>query len=177
MRTLIAYESMFGHTHTIAEGIAAGLRPHGEVRVVPVGEATEDLVAWADLVVVGGPTHVHGMTRETTRRNAAAVAAKPDSTLRLDPDAEGPGVREWLGSLNVVREKRAAAFDTRVDGPALLTGRASGGIANGLRTKGFKLVADPESFVVDRQTDLIPGEVERATRWGASLETELVPTR
>jgi menaquinone-dependent protoporphyrinogen IX oxidase len=177
MRTLIAYESMFGHTHAIAEGIAAGLRPHGEVRVVPVAEATEDLVAWADLVVVGGPTHVHGMARETTRKNAAAVAAKPDSTLRLDPDAEGPGVREWLASLNVVRQKRAAAFDTRVDGPALLTGRASGGIANGLQKQGFSLVADPESFLVDRKTELVEGELERATRWGATLEVELVPAR
>lgn len=177
MRTLIAYESMFGHTHTIAEGIAEGLRTHGEVRVVPVGEATEDLVAWADLVVVGGPTHVHGMTRETTRKNAVAVAAKPDNRLQLDPNAEGPGVRDWLGSLNDVRDQRAAAFDTRVDGPALLTGRASAGIANGMRKKGFKLVADPESFLVDRQTELLAGELERATRWGATLEVELVPAR
>ena len=63
MHTLVVYESMFGNTHKIADGIAAGLRPTGEVRVVPVHEATDELVAWADLVVVGGPTHIHGMTR------------------------------------------------------------------------------------------------------------------
>ena len=56
---------MFGNTHTVAEGIAAGLRSDGEVRVVPVSEASEDALSWADLVIVGGPTHVHGMTRPT----------------------------------------------------------------------------------------------------------------
>jgi hypothetical protein len=177
MRALIVYESMFGHTHTVAEAIADGLRSGGEARVVPVRGATEDLVIWADLVVVGGPTHIHGMTRESSRRSAGQVASKPDSRLHLDPDADGPGVREWLGSLNAMRGKRAAAFDTRIDGPAVLTGRASAGIANGLHKKGFALVAEPESFIVDRATELMPGEVARATRWGASLESELVAAR
>ena len=37
MRALIVYESMYGNTHEIADKIAEGLRPHGEVHVVPVG--------------------------------------------------------------------------------------------------------------------------------------------
>ena len=151
MRALVVYESMFGNTHTVAEGIAAGLRSEGEVRVVPVSEASEDALSWADLVIVGGPTHVHGMTRPTTRTSATETALKPDSGLTLDPDAGGAGLREWFASLGKLTRKPAAAFDTRVDGPALITGQASGGIARELSHHGFALVAKHESFLVDRQ--------------------------
>jgi len=175
MHALIVYESMYGNTHAVAEGIAGGLRPLGEVRVVPVHEATDDVVAWADLVVVGAPTHVHGLTRASTRKNAIERAAQPGSELSLEPDAEGPGVRDWLGSLAKVDHKPGAAFDTRAEGPALLTGRASGSIASGLRHHGFKLVAKPESFLVDKQSKLVAGEAERASQWGARLAAYLVP--
>ena len=169
MQTLVVYESLYGNTHAIANAIAAGLRPHGEVRVVRVGEATADLVAWADLVVAGGPTHVHGMSRAKSREDGLARAAKPGSTLALDPAASGAGLREWLDAIGSVRGTSAAAFDTRVAGPALVTGRASGAIARGLRKRGFGLVAGPESFLVDAHTELVAGEAERATEWGDRL--------
>ena len=169
MNALVVYESLFGNTHAIAEAVADGLRPHGEVRVVPVGEATADLVAWADLVVAGGPTHVHGMSRSKSRDDGVARAAKPGSTLSLDPAASGAGLREWLDTLADVRGTFAAAFDTRVSGPALFTGRASGAIARGLRKRGFRVVADPESFLVDTDTELVAGEIERASTWGERL--------
>ena len=169
MQTLVVYESLFGNTHAIAEAIAVGLRPHGEVRVVPVGEASADLVAWADLVIAGGPTHVHGMSRSKSREDGRARATKPGSPLALDPAASGAGLREWLDALANVRGTSAAAFDTRVAGPALFTGRASGAIARGLRKRGCRLVADPESFLVDAHTELLAGEVERATTWGERL--------
>lgn len=175
MHTLVVYESMYGNTHQVADAIAQGLQPASEVRVVPVGEATADLVTWADIVIVGGPTHIHGMTRPSSRQNATGRAASPDSELTLDPSAGDPGVREWLDSLGKVRDKRAAAFDTRVGGPAFLTGAASGGIAGKLRGRGFTLIAKPESFLVDKETRLVAGETERATAWGASLAADLVP--
>ncbi len=169
MHALVVYESMFGNTHAVAEGIAAGLQSEGEVRVVPVSEASDAALSWADLVIVGGPTHVHGMTRPATRTTATETAAKPDSGLTLDPDAEGAGLREWFSSLGKLTRKPAAAFDTRVDGPALITGRASGGIARELSHHGFTLVAKHESFLVDRNDQLVAGEADRAIRWGASL--------
>ncbi len=175
MRTLIVYESMFGRTHTVADAIAKGLGPDAEVRVVPVGEATADLVGWAELLVVGGPTHVHGMTRATTRRSAQDRAAAPDSTLELDPAAGGPGLREWLDTLGDRKGSRAAAFDTRISGPAFLSGRASVGIASSLRRHGCVLVVEPESFLVDRQTELLAGETDRAEHWGSMLAGILVP--
>jgi len=175
MNTLIVYESMYGRTHQVADSIAAGLRHAAEVRVVPVGEATPELVGWADLVVAGGPTHIHGMSRASTRKGAADVLAKPENRLTLDPAASGPGIREWLAGLLPAKGKRAAAFDTRVSAPALLTGRASGLIGKGLRQAGYELVAAPESFLVDRQTELLPGELERAEEWGMSMVDGLVP--
>ncbi len=175
MRALVVYESIYGNTHAVADGIAAGLRPHGEVRVVPVHQATSELVAWADLVVVGGPTHAHGMTRASTRKGAVEAAAKPDADLALDPDAAGTGVRDWLGALGRVHGTRAAAFDTRVNGPVMFTGRASAGIANELRHRGFTLAAEPRSFLVDRHTRLVAGEAERAANWGSHLAEALAP--
>lgn len=175
MQTLIVFESIYGNTHAVAEAIADGLRPHGEVRIVPAGNATADLIAWADLVVVGGPTHAHGMTRDTTRKGARETAAKPGSPLTLDSAAGGPGIRDWLGTLVPAMGKRAAAFDTRFDGPVLFTGRASSGIASELRRRGFSLVTEPESFLVDRETRLVPGEAARAAGWAAGLATGVLP--
>ena len=173
MRTLVVYESMYGNTHTIADSIGVGLRSEGEVTVLPVHEATAELVAWADLVIVGGPTHVHGMTRPTSRHGAAESAAKPGSTVTLEPDAQGIGVRDWLAALAHVTGTPAAAFDTRLSGPALFTGRASSGIATELRHHGFVLVVEPESFFVDRENRLVADEDQRATRWGERVAAGL----
>lgn len=172
MRALVVYESMFGNTHLIAEHIAAGLAPMGEVSVVPVGEAGPELVKGADLLVVGGPTHAHGMTRASSRASAVDMAADADRDLHLDEDAEGPGLRDWfegLGSLDT----RAAAFDTRVKGPALLTGQASKGIAKRLRQAGCSLVAEPESFLVTKANHLVDDEEAHARRFGAELAAAL----
>jgi hypothetical protein len=175
MHALVVYESMYGNTHRIAEQIADGLRRKGEVKVVAVSDATDELIDWADLVVVGGPTHIHGLTGAKSRQGARESAAKPGSRLTLDPAADRLGIREWFGSLSEADHKRAAAFDTRFSGPALLTGRASGGIANGLRRHGFDLVAEPESFLVDKQTQLVAGEADRAAVWGAGLAVAVGP--
>lgn len=169
MHALVIYESMFGNTHLVADHIADGWRQHGDATVVPVGDATPELLAAADLVVVGGPTHVHGLSRDTTRRDAVQQSEDPDKDLHLDPDAEGEGLREWFEALGPVDHLRAAAFDTRVDMAALVTGRASKGIAKRLRHHGFDLVADPESFLVDKDTHLVTGEEDRARAWGSSL--------
>lgn len=176
MHALVVYESIYGNTHMIAERIADGLRPHADVRVVAVGDATEEVTGWADLLVVGGPTHGHGMTRSNSRKGARQAAAKPGTELTLDPAADGPGIRDWIGSIHGPRGKRAAAFDTRLDAPALLTGRASSGIARELRRQGITLLKDPESFRVDRHNRLVKGELDRATAWGARLGDVLAPT-
>lgn len=168
MRALVVYESMFGNTHDIAEHVAEGLRTVHEVTVVAACEAVGSDVSGYDLVVVGAPTHAHGLPSPSSRHSAEDVAAK-DAALDLDVDVSAPGVREWLDALDGVGHRHAAAFDTRVDGPALVMGRASKGIAKRLGRHGFHVVMEPESFLVDRHNHLRDGEAERAAEWGRAL--------
>jgi hypothetical protein len=167
MQAVVVYESMYGNTHLIADAIGAGLGTAFDVTVVPVSQASQAVLAGADLVVVGGPTHLHGMSRASSRK-AAVQADKPVSPLTVEPDAAGPGLREWFESLDRFPVK-AAAFDTRMHGPAALTGRASKGVDHLLRAHGFDVVAEPESFIVTKQDRLEPQETTRAREWGAKL--------
>ena len=99
MRAVVVYESMFGNTHAIADaigkGLGQGLEPADNVVVVPVVEAGRDGSGYADLLVVGGPTHFHGMSRARTRKWAGATAQKPKNDLVLDttPKAQACGTR------------------------------------------------------------------------------------
>jgi hypothetical protein len=167
MRALVVYESMYGNTHVIASNIADGLRATHEVTLVPVGEATPELLAGADLLVVGGPTHMHGMSSASSRRMAAQAAAKEHSGLSHDPGAS-EGIRDWLN--DVVGDRAlAAAFDTRLSGIPAFTGRASHPIGRLLKRHGCRIIAAPASFLVSKQNTLLDGEAERARRWGMTL--------
>jgi hypothetical protein len=160
MRAVIVYESMYGNTHLVADAIVKGLATGCQVDVVPVDRADRQVYEDADLIVVGGPTHAHGMTHATTRQTAIADARKPDSAVNLDRDAEGPGLREWFDTLPSL-QGATAAFDTRVDLPAALTGRASKGIARRLRHHGLTLITEPESFLVTKEN--WPGTPKHST--------------
>jgi hypothetical protein len=174
MRAVIVYESMFGSTHAIADAVGKGLEPMLEVVVVPLAEAGRERLGAADLLVVGGPTHFHGMSRKFTRKWAGATARKTSNDLVLDRDAQGLlGVRDWLASLGHGRTK-VAAFDTRFNGPAVLRGRASKAISRKLRRHGFEVIAKPESFFVNLKQHLEPGEEARAHEWGKRLAASVV---
>jgi len=176
MRALVVYESMYGNTHVVADRIATGMRASmDDVEVVPLDDATATVVAGADVLVVGGPTHVHGMTSERSRE-AAVEALKKQDDLELDENAPGPGLRGWLDELDGTGV--AAAFDTRIDAPAFLTGRASRGIAHRLRHHGYRELAPAESFLVDKHNHLLDGEADRAEAWGRTLaeRVAVVPT-
>jgi len=170
MNVLVIYESMYGNTHEIAEAIADGMRGAGEVQVAPVTASVPEAAAEADVLVVGGPTHVHGMSRKSSR-TAAAETAESDDSIELDPDAEGDGLREWFDQLpKASGSMSAAAFDTRIDKPAIFTGSAAKGIAKQLRRHRYQELAGPESFLVeDTDGPLKAGEVDRARRWGEEL--------
>lgn len=170
MRAVVVYESMFGGTHVVADRIGEGLGSSYEVVVVPVDGATAELLQGVDLLVVGGPTHMHGMSSHRSRAMAEDMAAKPDSDLEMDPDAEGEGLRDWFHHLPALDGARAAAFDTRLgSGKPAFTGRASKGIAKRLHHHGLELVVDPESFLIDDENHLADGEEDRARTWGSAL--------
>ena len=150
MRAVIIFESMYGNTHAIAGAIGRGLGPEHEVRVVPVAEATSELLDGADLVVAGAPTHVHGMSRARSRLAAAEAAHKDGSGLTLEPHAQGPGLRDWFGTVGRIRGC-GAAFDTRLTGPAAFTGHASKAIAKLLDRQRGALSGGPAGHRSDTQ--------------------------
>ena len=166
MSAVVVHESIYGNTRAIAEAIAEALTPLGEVEVRPVHEAGS--VDAAELLVVGGPTHMHGLTSSFSRR--AAVKAGEEDGVAIESGAGDEfGLRQWLAGL-AGDGRMAAAFDTRIDRSPKLTGVAGRGIARRLRGGGYELIADPESFFVeDSEGPLAEGELERARAWGAKL--------
>ncbi len=176
MKITIVYESMFGNTHEVAGAIGDGVRsaqPDADVECVPVAEAVPELIKSTDLLVVGGPTHIRGMTSGFSRKMGVSgeekAEAKGEPTHEMEEDAEGPGVREWFDVLPEVKNGgQAAAFDTRLPSP--MAGGAARGIARRLRKHGYHLVSDPEGFVLDdAYGPMRSGEIERAKEWGAQL--------
>ncbi len=168
MHALIVYESVYGNTRATAEAIASGMHGQVDTEVLPVHAADEAAVARAQLVIAGGPTHMHGMTSALSRKQAVDAAEEEGVEVEAAA-AEEPGLRDWLRRVDG-DGRTAAAFDTRIDRSPTLTGAASRGIAKRLRRRGFELVADPESFFVeDSEGPLAEGERERATGWGERL--------
>ena len=178
MRVLVVYESMFGNTATVALAVAEGLRqanPGSYVDTVEVSAAPRSLPEDVDLLIVGGPTHAHGMTTPKSRA---------DSTARANGQVVSPGVgvREWLDALTRPAHRvEAVAFDTRIKGPEILWGSAAKVADKHLRSLGFD-VAKPVSFLVAGPTGpltnrLMEGESDRARTWGASLGANRAATR
>ena len=169
MNAAIVYESMFGNTRQIAEAIADGLGESLTVETFSVTHADQTVCQGIDLLVVGGPTHAWSMSQPSTRRGAPLHLSDPDSDLILEPGADwGPGVREWISTIDRIATK-GAAFDTRLASPLLLTGRACKSIGRQLTYHGLTLIAPPESFLVDKKSHLLPGELDRALAWGVRL--------
>ena len=166
---LVIFESMYGNTHVIADHVAEGLRAVFATDVVSAATITAERMVSVDLVVVGAPTHVHSLPGRRSREAAATAVERSPDDLVLEADALGPGLRELFDQLGGGSHAAAAAFDTRVDGPAIFTGRASRGIAKRLRDHGFHLVTTPESFLVDKHNRLLDGEADRATSWGRAV--------
>ena len=169
MDAMVVYESVFGNTREIAEAVAQGL---GGAAVLPVHDAAERREK-VDLLVVGGPTHMHGLATIRSR-HVAADTVKKDGSSHIDPNAtEEPGLRTWIDDLSPDAADHAAAFDTRLEKSAWVTGRAARGIARRLRRHGIDVV-DTESFLVQgTEGPLEAGELERAREWGASLAQTL----
>jgi Flavodoxin len=175
MRALVIYESMFGNTKRVAGAIADGIASQCLVETVEVSHAPIEIPDDIDLLVVGGPTHVHGMT--TVRTRTSAHERTPGALV-----SPGIGIREWLDQARpAAPDIPTAAFDTRINGPAWLTGSAAGGFAKRLRSAGFRLLAPARSFLVakDGPIDdlLIEGELEGARAWGAALAAQAAPVR
>jgi flavodoxin len=173
----VVFESMYGATHEVADAIAEGVaeaKPEATVDRLRVGEADPARVAAADVVIVGGPTHMRGMSSGMSRSMAVKMEEKKEHDEGqvighgLEPGAEGDGLRNWFHTLpKGAKGRPAAAFDTRGEGP--MVGGAAKGIAHRLESHGYDLVTEPEGFIVEADGLLKAGERERAREWGAGL--------
>jgi hypothetical protein len=168
MKALVIYESMFGSTRKIAESISAGLAGDSTVAIASVRDADARSVDLADLIVLGAPTHVHGLSMPATRAVAGAMAKDPGRHLELDEHAMDIGMREWLESIPP-STTLYAAFDTRRNMPRILTGAASVTIAKVLGRRGLRPIVRRASFLVEDDESLKSGELERARAWGERI--------
>jgi hypothetical protein len=169
MKIAVVYESMFGNTRTIAEGIAEGLHEAGDVKVGTVDDLSPDEVGDATLLVAGGPTHAHGMARP----NAHQSLTNDNSYRKYGTVLPGQeSLRGWLERLPPGRTM-AAAFDTRFAKPQWLTGSAAKKIARRLQGKGYSVVGTQSFFVVTAGGPLADGERDRAVAWGRELAAKV----
>jgi hypothetical protein len=157
---------MFGTTGVVAEAIAEGLKPFGDVELLEAGAALRHaLPKDLRLLVVGGPAYAFGMSRPFTRHQRAHTART---------ETFGIGIREWIrgrgpGLVGIA----AATFDTR---PVYSTSAASAAraAAKALRACGADIVAAPETFLATGITGrLVDGELSRARTWGEWLATDV----
>ncbi|HZC75863.1 MAG TPA: flavodoxin domain-containing protein [Gaiellaceae bacterium] len=166
MKSLVVYESWFGNTRRIAEKIATVLAEAGEVELVSVEDPLPSLLH-VDLVVLGAPTHVHGLSSRRSREGAI--------DQRGGGGEVGIGARDWIAGLPLCGGPRFAVFDTRAHKPALLVGSAAHSMARRIERRGYRLAIKPQSFfVAGTPGPLEEGELPRAEEWGKRLASEVM---
>ena len=147
MNAFVLYESKFGNTERVAEAIALALQEALPTRLAAIEEVTDcaEAMQGVDLLVVGGPTHAHGISDH------------------LRKAVECLGERSLAGI-------RVAAFDTRVPGPRVVTGSAAVRLARLMRRRGGWLIVPPANFIVEgREGPLEQGELEHARAWAGEV--------
>ena len=166
MNGLVVYESHWGNTAAVAEAIAAGLG--GTSRAVTTDEATESVVAAADVLVVGAPVIAFRLASEEMRAGLVEDRKAPRPA-----DVSHRSMRKWLAALPHGRGP-AAAFETRIWWSPR---GATGDIERGLQTAGYTIDVKAGRFVVEATYGpMREGELERARTWGAHLAETLAPT-
>lgn len=107
---------------------------------------------------------MRGMSSGLTRKMAVSIQGKADRGAGaqqghgLEPDIEGPGLRDWFhGMPKSGKGHFAAAFDTRGDyGP--MVGGAAPGVAHRLQRHGYHLVLEPQGFIIEgTPVSYVPG--------------------
>ena len=144
MKSVVVYGSRSGNTRRIAEAIAVALEEYGPVRILAAEDASATVWDHCDLLIVGGPTEGRHAT---------------------------PPVRAFFDRLpaHALRGLDAAAFDTRLDWPRLLSGSAATMIRRCLTDAGANVVVPAESFKVTQKPSLRYGEIERAPIWARTV--------
>jgi hypothetical protein len=165
-RALVVYESFFGDAFAIAKAVAAGIATRFPATVVAASDAPVELDGGVRLLIVGGPNHRTGMPTRETRQQAMDSSG-------TEMDVPVTGLHEWLETVRIPDgEVPAAAFDTRLDHPWLLShlDHAARTEERLLRRDGAVLVAPAGHFRVRIGAGpLVPGEERRARQWGEAV--------
>jgi len=144
MKTLVVYDSLYGHTSQIAKAIGGAISDGA--KVLPVGEVTASDMESLDLLIVGAPTQ----------------AGKPSQPMK-----------DFLEDLpeTVITGVSVAAFDTRMTTRWVkIFGYAAGKIGKKLKKKGGNLLLKAEPFyVIGGKGPLKEGELERAVQWAKQV--------
>ncbi|MFN2242679.1 MAG: flavodoxin family protein [Anaerolineae bacterium] len=142
MNALVIYDSQYGHTEQVARAIGGAI----DAPVHRAGEVDPAGLTGFELLIVGSPTHGGQYT----------------------PDIQGQ-----LEALPALEGLSFGAFDTRtatIWNRILPFGYAAPRIARRLESKGGKLVAPPEGFIVlGIQGPLKDGELARAADWAKAI--------
>ena len=149
MKTLVAFDSVYGNTEIVARAIAQAIP--GEVQVLRVGQVGAKDLEELDLLVIGSPTH----------------GAMPTESAQGLVERLGPPAREGA---------RVAAFDTRLTWPFLARwgGFAAPKMTEAMQAKGWTVAGKPGGFFVKglKKGPLKKGEAERASAWAKELVRE-----
>ena len=157
MKAVVVYESLWGNTAAVARAVAEGFGP--DARAMTTDEATEPVVAEADVIVAGAPVIAFSLASDRTRNDIA----KAEKDAPTPPDTAHPSLRSWLASLPAGHGV-SAAFETRIWWSPR---GATGAIEQGLRKAGYARIAKPGKFVVDgKYGPLRDGELDKARQWG-----------
>lgn len=168
MKALIIFESMFGNTEAVARAVADGLRDTFEVELAEPGAMPP--AAGRDLLVIGAPTHAFGLSRPSTRQDAARQGGTRPGTAEA-------GIREYLDVSPLLPNLPAAVFDTRVARPRM-PGSAAHKAHRRLRRLGCRPLCPPETFWVSgTKGPLLDGELDRARAWAVRLAAAARPQR
>jgi len=147
-RAIVIYDTRFGNTEKVARALAKGMEEQ-EVRVdsLAVAEVNVDKLAECYFLAIGGPTHMHGVS-------------KPMKAFL-----------EGLRSVDIAG-KKGFAFDTRIE--SWWAGSAAKGIEKRLRKLGVKIVRSRESAIVKgREGPLEDGAEEAFKQIGTEIAGSL----
>ncbi len=150
-KAIVIFDTVFGNTEKIAKALASGMEKHGvKIDCVKVDEVDINKLDEYDLLAIGGPTHMHGVS-------------KPMKAFL-----------EKLRSVDI-KGKKAFAFDTKVE--AWWAGSAGKGIEKRLKKMRLSLVKPHSSAIVTgREGPLEEGSEEKFELIGVEI-AELIQRR
>ena len=144
---IVIFDTKFGNTEKIAKSLAEGMMEQGiTVDYIKVGEVDVSKLNDYDLVAIGGPTHMFGISKPIK------------DLLRNFEEAD-------------LKSKKAFAFDTKYKGKFI--GSAGKGIEKKLKQLQMEIIKPHLSGIVKgSKGPLEEGTVEKFKQTGADLAKE-----